>query len=99
MEPSSFESDSRFPSGKWLGFFLQKEFPPGKHHMELLLTFRDGQLTGEGRDIVGPFLVQGRYQVSDGRCHWTKQIVGKHFVLYAGFNEGKGIWGQWEIPA
>jgi hypothetical protein len=91
------ESDPRFPSGPWTGFFLQKEVP-GRHWMELHLTFQEGVLTGEGRDRVGQFLVRGRYDVDDGKCHWSKKYVGLHDVFYQGFNEGKGIWGTWEIP-
>ncbi len=90
------ETDPRFPSGPWTGFFLQKAIP-GKHRMELRLTFRNGELRGEGRDWVGKFTVRGRYNVADGRCHWTKRYQGKHDVFYQGFNEGKGIWGVWEI--
>ncbi len=92
------ETDPRFPSGRWTGFFLQKLPLLGRQHMELLLTFAQGQMTGEGRDIVGEFLIRGAYQVQDGRCHWTKRYLGKHDVFYDGFNEGKGIWGVWEIP-
>ena len=66
--------------------------------MELKLTFRQGSLTGEGRDMIGPFMIRGRYQVEDGQCWWTKRYVGKHDVFYHGYNEGKGIWGLWEIP-
>ncbi len=66
--------------------------------MELILTFRNGEFNGEGRDWVGEFIIRGRYDVTDGRCHWTKRYVGKHDVFYEGFNEGKGIWGVWEIP-
>jgi hypothetical protein len=91
------ETDPRFPSGRWIGFFLQKH-PPGKHKMELLLTFAEGILTGEGRDLVGGFTVKGQYSLEDGRCHWTKQYHGKHAVFYDGFNEGRGIWGTWVIP-
>ncbi len=65
--------------------------------MELHLTFAQGGLEGEGRDWVGNFVVRGRYNVTDGRCHWTKRYLGKHDVFYEGFNEGKGIWGRWEI--
>jgi hypothetical protein len=54
-------------------------------------------MTGEGRDWVGAFLITGRYSVEDGKCHWTKRYLGKHDVFYKGFNEGKGIWGMWEI--
>jgi len=101
MEPPDaldLETDPRFPSGPWIGFFLQRLLP-GRHLMELRLTFRRGELTGEGRDWVGEFLVRGRYDTADGRCHWTKRYLGKHDVFYRGFNEGKGIWGAWEIPA
>ena len=92
------ETDPRFPSGPWTGFFLQREIP-GRHLMEMRLTFRNGGLSGEGRDRVGKFVMKGRYSVADGKCYWTKRYVGKHDVFYNGFNEGKGIWGTWEIAA
>ena len=90
------ETDPRFPSGPWVGFFLQKSHP-GRHQMELRLTFQNGAMTGEGRDWVGDFLVKGRYNIADGKCYWTKKYLAKHDVFYQGFNEGKGIWGLWEI--
>jgi hypothetical protein len=92
------ETDARFPSGRWTGFFLQPLLP-GRHRMELLLTFRQGVLTGEGRDWVGRFILRGRYDLTDGRCHWTKRYLQRHDVFYRGYNEGKGIWGVWEIAA
>lgn len=93
---TTLETDPRFPSGPWTGFFLQKSLP-GKHLMELRLTFQAENMTGEGRDWVGPFLVKGRYNLNDGKCYWTKKYVDKHDVFYQGYNEGKGIWGVWEI--
>ena len=66
--------------------------------MELQLSFRQGVMTGEGRDLIGPFLIRGRYDVGSGECWWTKKYIGKHDVFYHGYNEGKGIWGLWEIP-
>jgi hypothetical protein len=96
-ELAGLETDPRFPSGPWTGYFLQRVLP-GRHLMELRLTFRNGVMEGEGRDRVGRFLIRGRYAVADGRCYWTKRYVGKHDVFYKGFNEGKGIWGVWEIP-
>jgi hypothetical protein len=95
---SDLETDPRFPSGPWTGFFLQPLIP-GRHRMELRLTFRHGAVEGEGRDWVGAFLIRGRYATEDGRCHWTKRYIGRHDVFYRGFNEGKGIWGVWEMPA
>jgi hypothetical protein len=91
------ETDPRFPSGPWQGFFLMAHWP-GRHTMELHLTFRQGVMTGEGRDMIGPFLIRGKYNTDDGKCHWSKRYVGKHDVAYQGYNEGKGIWGIWEIP-
>lgn len=91
------ETDERFPSGPWIGFFLQREIP-GKHRMDLTLTFKDGLVDGFGRDWVGKFRFVGRYQVDDGRCFLTKQYLGSHQVQYIGYNEGRGIWGTWEIP-
>jgi hypothetical protein len=71
---------------------------PGRHMMELQLSFHEGVMTGEGRDMIGLFLIRGKYKLDDGKCRWTKRYVGKHDVAYQGYNEGKGIWGLWEIP-
>ena len=95
-DPADLEADPRFPSGKWVGFFLDKRLP-GRHQMEMTLTFAGGHLTGEGRDRVGPFTFRGIYDTADGRCEWVKQYVKAHAIPYRGFNEGKGIWGTWEL--
>ena len=50
-------------------------------------------------DWVGDFLFRGRYSVVDGKCYWNKHYIGKHDVYYDGYNEGKGIWGRWEISS
>lgn len=91
------ETDDRFPSGEWEGFFLMAHTGTKRHMMELILTFSEGKIQGEGRDFVGEFLMTGRYEVESGRCRWSKKYVGKHDVNYDGFNEGKGIFGRWEI--
>lgn len=93
--PESLEQDARFPSGAWEGYYLQPMLP-GRHWMELKLTFREGNLRGEGRDRIGLFIFVGRYSIDDGQCWWTKTYIGKHNVFYRGYNEGKGIWGRWE---
>ena len=94
---ADLEQDSRFPSGPWKGYFLQPLLP-GKHWMELSLTFRKGILKGEGCDWVGRFDFRGRYDVETGKCWWTKQYVRRHSIAYQGYNEGRGIWGIWEWP-
>jgi hypothetical protein len=91
------ETDPNFPSGPWQGYFLMPHLP-GRHRMELHLNFRQGVMTGEGRDMIGPFLIRGKYSLGDGKCTWTKRYIAKHDVAYQGYNEGKGIWGLWEIP-
>lgn len=95
-KPPAPETDDRFPSGRWIGFYLQKSIRE-RQSMELILQFSGGVMQGEGRDPVGDFLIRGRYQTEDGRCHWHKRYIGQHDVFYRGFNEGKGIWGVWEI--
>ncbi|HJZ93134.1 MAG TPA: hypothetical protein VKE40_19815 [Gemmataceae bacterium] len=92
----NLESDPRFPSGAWTGFFLQY-WLPGRHPTDLSLTCSGGELTGTGHDWVGPYTVDGRYDIATGRCEWTKQYLGKHSVAYRGTNDGNGIWGVWEI--
>lgn len=98
MTPADdLESDPRFPSGKWAGFWTQKLPFVAKPRQEMILTFCRGEIRGEGRDMVGEFLIRGFYSVEDGKCRWTKKYVGRHDVFYQGFNEGKGIWGTWQI--
>ncbi|MCE9531469.1 MAG: hypothetical protein K8T89_10165 [Planctomycetes bacterium] len=92
----NLEADPRFPSGKWVGFFTDRRMP-GKHAMDLYLSFAQGIMTGSGRDRVGSFAIHGSYQTGDGLCLWVKQYLGQHAVSYRGFNEGKGIWGTWTL--
>lgn len=91
------ETDERFPSGPWEGFFLQPMVRKERSWMELRLSFRAGVMTGEGRDWVGDFLIRGRYDLDSGKCWWSKRYIGRHDVAYQGYNEGKGIWGLWEM--
>ncbi|HEY0983291.1 hypothetical protein [Schlesneria sp.] len=92
----TLEQDDRFPSGAWEGYYLE----PGsskRFQMELHLVFRDGTLRGDGRDSVGEFLFKGTYEKESGKCWWTKRYIGAHDVAYQGYNEGRGIWGVWEL--
>lgn len=96
--PTGTETDERFPSGPWKGYFLQREFP-GKHWMNLDLTFAEGEISGIGSDWVGRFTLTGTYETESGRCSIEKNYLGRHKVLYTGFNEGRGIWGKWELAS
>ncbi len=94
--PSPLESNSRFPSGDWIGFYLQY-WMPGRHQMDMTLAWQNGEVTGSGEDRVGPFTIRGTFDIATGACEWKKQYVGKHSVQYRGMNDGSGIWGVWEI--
>ena len=96
LQARDLESDQRFPSGPWTGFFLQRVWP-GRSPMNLDMTFQNGQLEATGIDRVGPFTFAGNYNAADGSCRWTKQYIGKHCVSYEGKNDGRGIWGVWQI--
>lgn len=93
------ETDSRFPSGRWIGFWKQPSVGNARGDMEIELNFGHTKIWGEGRDVVGEFLFRGRYDLESGECSITKNYIGGHDVYYRGFNEGKGIWGTWEITA
>jgi hypothetical protein len=95
-EAAGVVPDPRFPSGPWTGFFLQY-WLPGRQRTDVSMTCEAGVLTGTGRDRVGPYTVDGTYDPATGQCEWTKQYVGKHRVAYRGVNDGRGIWGVWEI--
>lgn len=95
---AGFETDPRFPSGKWAGFYLMPHTNNKRHPTELVLNFLNSRMWGEGQDQVGKFVIEGKYSLADGKAHWLKTYIGKHNVHYSGYNEGKGIWGLWEIP-
>ena len=97
-KPPSFETDPRFPSGPWTGFYLMPHTGAQRHPTALTITFVDGTMTGSGADAVGPFNVHGTYSTEDGKCTWVKHYLRKHDVFYSGYNEGKGIWGMWDVP-
>jgi hypothetical protein len=62
------------------------------------LYFANGQVTGEGKDIVGRFTFSGTYDETTGAVRIVKQYIGKHRVLYVGLPDGEGsIQGSWSI--
>lgn len=87
------ETDERFPSGPWIGFYQQGGL---QSRQRLGLTFKAGKVSGEGRDPAGHFLVSGTYQVEAGKCSLRK-LYPSHTVEYDGNAEGDGIWGRWVI--
>jgi len=93
------EKDERFPSGPWVGFWLQKPHTGRQWMRDLALTFADGAVSGSGSDWVGPFEIRGRYDTQSGACKLVKHYVGMHSVMYNGHNDGDGqwLWGVWTM--
>lgn len=91
------ETDPRFPSGSWVGFWLQRGM--GKQRTNIAFTFREGRISGEGRDVIGRFTFAGTYDVKTGRCRMVKRYVGAHAVIYDGVSEGRELWlwGLWNV--
>ncbi|QJW94079.1 hypothetical protein [Frigoriglobus tundricola] len=86
-----------YPSGRWDGFWVHSTV--GRGPMEpLTLRFAAGAVTGDGRDVVGPFTFFGEYDEATGEVRMAKQYLGKHCVLYVGRPDGEGsIQGTWSI--
>ena len=92
------ETDERFPTGPWTGFFLQPNVYRGRCRMTLSLAFAAGRIQGAGADIVGKFVMTGRYDLDSGECWITKTYSNGSDIHYRGYNEdSKGIWGVWEV--
>jgi hypothetical protein len=88
--------DDQFPTGPWRVFYTDPRERGHQRMDHLTLEFGTGRITGEGRDVVGPFVVDGRYELS-GDCRLTKSYVGQHDVFYFGRKQGKAIVGVWEL--
>lgn len=60
-------SELNFPSGQWTGFY---NYGTGaeKHRMDIIMTFSNGRIFGDGADDVGRFLIAGSYDASSGEC-------------------------------
>ena len=86
-----------YPSGRWDGFWVQEML--GRRAMTpFYLHFANGNVTGEGKDVVGLFTFSGRYDEATGQIRLVKQYLGKHQVLYVGQPDGEGsIAGIWSI--
>lgn len=92
------EPDMIIPSGLWGGHYSQPSFNVSKAQMELFLSFSDGRVMGEGRDIVGDFLIlNGRYHKDNNSVSFTKQYASYGVRYYGHWSENIGIQGFWEI--
>lgn len=97
MPPDNY-SDDRLPTGEWNGYYLESH-RPRRGWMHLYLNFRDGVISGEGTDYVGPWHIRGSYDLRNHQCSWVKQYLGKHQVDYHGTIGNEGIMGNWFIAS
>jgi len=95
--PPAVETDQRFPSGPWVGFWIQRGM--GRQKMSLSLTFIDGRVSGSGADCIGRFDFNGTYELATGRVRMIKRYEEAHTVEYDGANQGDGmwLWGVWAV--
>ena len=89
-------SQALIPTGQWNGFYIESH-QEQRGWMHQYLEFDDGELKGEGTDYVGPWTLQGKYDLSELKCVWIKSYVGKHDVTYRGTISKTGITGIWDI--
>ena len=98
-QPRRAETDDRFPSGEWRGFFLEPQTGARRYWMDLCLSFSEGHVNGNGRDLISDFVIKGRYDTTSGDVRLDKHYVGRHHVYCKGCADGTnvGIWGVWEV--
>lgn len=80
-ETAEFESDPRFPSGPWEGFWA---YDGELASMNLYMQFVGGRVRGEGSDRIGMFDITGRYWTRHGTVVLRKHYRGYHVVRYRG---------------
>ena len=61
----------------------------------LSLCFENGEITGHGSDVIGPFRFTGA--MAGGHVVMRKQYQDKHAVDYRGRYDGEGtLYGTWQ---
>jgi hypothetical protein len=93
------ETDERFPSGPWVGFWLQRGITGRQWMRGMQLRFADGRVDGLGSDCVGDFTLAGKYDLETGKVMLLKHYLEQHDVAYDGQNDadGKWVWGVWTM--
>lgn len=92
-EKSAPETDPRFPSGRWKGYFIQWGV---RGWQDLILNFSNGTIDGTAVDKGGECDVKGTYDLSNGAVSLVK-IYFYHKVEYRGETRDKGIRGGFMI--
>ena len=74
----------------------EQDFYGRQEMTDLQLSFADGKISGQGRDVVGEFTLFG--QLENEKVLLRKHYVGKHAVDYPGVFDGEGtMQGIWNI--
>lgn len=64
--------------------------------MDLVLTFCNHTISGDGSDDIGRFFLAGGFDVTKGECYWTKTYISAHEVYLPRVSRGQrdlGIMG------
>jgi hypothetical protein len=87
-----------YPTGQWEGFWVQEWYGRQPMTAFTLRFAASGEITGGGRDVIGPFLFSGAFDTGSGAVVMVKQYLGRHQVTYRGQPDGEGcIQGTWSI--
>ena len=97
------ETDPRFPSGLWKGFYVQNG---RKIRTAVDLVFHrtaadGGHVCGKGSDPVGNFRFVGTYGLDTGKVTLRKHYLAQHMVAYEGVcvSSLPMLEGRWQLRA
>ncbi len=91
------ETDERFPSGHWIGWYRQYGT---RSRMLIRIWFQHGKVHATGSDGIGPFTFSGRYDTESGDVSFVKTYIARPElveIFYQGRGEQKGVRGAWEF--
>ena len=93
----TLETDPRFPSGPWVGFFDDDPVHDVRIWMSMDLQFADQLIQGTGVDRIGKFTMRGTYNLDEHGYVNIWKRYDTHEAVYQGLAEDHGIWGAWEL--
>lgn len=79
-----------FPSGPWTGFYNYGR-STRKHRMDLVLTFCNHTISGDGSDDIGRFFLAGGSMTKKGNVTGRRLTSARTRFTTAGFARAKGF--------
>eukprot|EP00741_Cyanophora_paradoxa_P000891 tig00000448_g861.t1 len=96
VKANSREAEAGFIPGRWTGWWLMANGAKGDMELTLSLYFR--KIRAEGHDRVGPFTIEGTYDVASGAVHMRKAYTGHSFIYEGQMGPDKQVKGTWHSP-